>query len=266
MLIAVESYIFYGAMVLSFLFMIFGIGIFMVLRNNAPDAFMHWKAKKQGSPICRVHFRGRVTKDYIATVDKIEQELGTPYWKVPAIGLKFKPEADSIHFIEGNLPCCDYYENIPKSIKTEIAVAYSQLRDYFKKIGIPIDGIEDLAFYIASESTISDAETAIKDARINSDETKNILRKYIHTIKENEQKLKSLRLESGVFTWQTAMNALDSTIAYTSSSLTHTKETIRAAVMRQEENNKKQMMQYAIIAVILAIAGIILLYGIKGLS
>jgi hypothetical protein len=250
----IQDYYLYAAIGVSGLLFIISLMLFMSIKNNCPDAFDHWKAKRANSPICRVHFRGKSTVDYIAQVDKVEKAMGTPYWTVPTIGLKFKPEADSIHFIEGNLPCCDYYENIPKSIKVETAVAYSQLKDYFKKIGIPIDGIEDLAFYISSESEVSNPETAIKDARINSEETKTVLRRYIKTVQANKDKLKNMRLESGVFTWQTAMNALDSTIAYTSSSLTHTKETIRAAVMRQEENKKADLIKYAIVAFILAMA------------
>lgn len=245
--IIIEDYYLYIALGLSLLMFMGSAMFFITIKNNCPDAFDHWKAKRKNQPICRVHFRGKSTVDYIATVDKVEKEIGTPYWTVPSIGIKFKPEADSIHFIEGNLPCCDYYENIPKSIKIETAVAYSQLKDYFKKIGIPIDGIEDLAFFISSESEVSNPETAIKDARINSEETKKILRRYISTVQANKDKLKNMRLESGVFTWQTAMNALDSTIAYTSSSLTHTKETIRAAVMRQEENKKADLIKYGML-------------------
>ena len=252
-MLVIEEYYLYAALGISGMLFIMSAMFFIMIKNNCPDAFDHWKAKRNGQTICRVHFRGKSTVDYVAEVDKDEKGLGSPYWKVPAIGLKFKPEADSIHFIEGGIACCDYYENTPKSIKIETAVAYSQLRDYFKKIGIPIDGIEDLAFYISSEAEVSGAENAIKDARINSEETKTILRRYIKTVKENEDKLKSMRLQSGVFTWQTAMNALDSTIAYTSSSLTHTKETIIAATLRREENKNKNLMQMAIICFILCL-------------
>ncbi len=252
-LMIIEANYMYAAIAICALMFFGSIVLFITLKNNCPDTFDHWKAKRTQQPICRVHYRGRTTVDYIASVDKAEKDLGTPYWKVPAIGLKFKPEVDSIHFIEGNLPCCDYYENMPKSIKVETAVAYSQLRDYFHKIGIPIDGIEDLAFYISSESDVSGSENALLDARINSDETKAIMRKYIKTVEANKEKLKHMRLESGVFTWQTAMNALDSTIAYTSSSLTQTKETIRAAVMRQEADSRKNLIMYAIVAFILCL-------------
>lgn len=252
-LMVIEEMYLYAALGVCGLMFFAAMAIFMTLKNNCPDVFDHWKAKRANSPICRVHYRGRTTVDYIATVDKAEKDLGTPYWTVPHIGLKFKPESDSIHFIEGSLPCCDYYENIPKSIKVETAVAYSQLKDHFKKIGIPIDGIEDLAFYISSEAEVSGAENAILDARINSEETKEMMRKYIKTVKANQTQLKSMRLESGVFTWMTAMNALDSTIAYTSSSLTHTKETIRAALLRQEEKKIADLMKYAIIVFVLCL-------------
>lgn len=263
--VEIQDWILYGVGLFAILVFLMSIMLFVAIRNNAPDAFVHWSAKRKGKPVCRVHFRGKQTKDYIAEVEKAEREMGTSYWSVPEIGIKFKPEADCIHFIEDSLPCCDYYENIPKSIKMEIAVAYSQLKTYFKKIGIPIDGIEDLMFYVASESEISNPDTAILDARINSKETQSVIRQAIAKINTNKEKLKALKLESGFFTWQTAMNALDSTIAYTSASLTHTIETVKAAERRKEENKRKDMMTTISWLMALAIIGIIVLYGLKGL-
>lgn len=255
MMIAIQDYYFYGAILLAFFALLISVLMYITIKNNAPDSFTHWRAKRSGNPVCRVHFKGKQTSDYIAEIKKEEKGLGSPYWLVPEVGIKFKPEADSIHFIEGSIPCCDYYEKMPKSVKLETVVAFSQLKDYFKnKLNIPIDGIEDLAFYVSSESDVSGAENAIADARVNSEETKTILRRYIKTVNANMEKIKSMRIDSGVFTWQTAMNALDSQIAYTSSALAHTIETVRAAERRKEENTKRDLILYAIIAFILAMA------------
>lgn len=266
MLIAIQDYYFYAALLFGMAGLFIAAFVYLMIRSNCPDAMDHWKAKRAGKVICRVHYRGKSTVDYIAEEDKSEREVGTTYWKVPRIGLKFKPEADSIHFIEGSVPCCDYYESMPKSIKLETAVAFSQLKDYFKKIGIPIEGIEDLAFFVSSETDKNGYDEAIQDARIYSEETKQAIQKYIQVVNSNKEQLKTMRLESGVFTWQTAMNALDSTIAYTSASLTHTIETVRAAALRREENRKKDLIMYAIIAFILCIGAAAFLYAIKGLN
>jgi len=253
-LIAIEEWYFYGAMLVAFFALLISVGIYMAVKNNAPDAFVHWKAKRNGDKVCRVHYRGRKCRDYIATVDKAEKEIGTPYWTVEDVGIKFKPEPGDIEFIEDTIPCCNYFENMPEAVKINQAVAFNQLKNHFTKLGMPIEGIEDIAFYVASEAEGKPKDRAINNARIDSIETREHLKKYLDIISKYKTQLTSMKLESGVFSWQTAMNALDSVIAYTSSNLAHTKETIRAAIMRQEENKRKDYIMYAIIAFILALS------------
>ena len=262
-MMAVEDWQFYGVIVLGFL-MMFGSGmLYFTLKNNAPDSFTHWKAARSGDSICRVHFRGKKCSDYIAYQDKEEKELGTNYWTVPELGIKFKPEPDEIEFIEGSTPCVNYYEKMPKGIKISEAIAFDNLKKYFRKIGIPIDGIEDVALYVAQEAEKTPADRAIINAKVNSDETKQYLKKFLNVINSHKTELLALKNDSGPFSWRTGMFALDNTIAYTSAAISNTKEVIRAAERRKEENKRKDLILYAIIAVILAIAGIILLIGIK---
>jgi len=160
---------------------------------------------------------------------------------------------------------CELLENLTTAVKVNEAIAYSQLKDYFKKLNIPIDGVESAALYLLQESEKKPIERALKNTHIDSEETKRYLRKFLDVVRRRDAEIKALKQESGIFTWQTAMKALDGTIAFTSSHFSHAKEVIIAAALRKEEDNKKKMIEYAIIAVILAIAGVILLYGLKGL-
>lgn len=265
-LMVIADWIFYGAMGVAVLLFIAAIGLYFAIRNNAPDAMEHWKAARSGNKICRVHYRGRKASDYIAHEEKEDKELGAPYWYVPTIGLKFKPEPEDIEFVEGSIPCVNYYENMTEPIKIKQAVAFSQLKDYFKKIGMPINGVEDIAFYVSSENEkLSDKQRAMNNAKITSGETQAVIKKYLATVDAHKKELTDMKLESGLFTWQTAMRSLDSIMAFTSSHFANARETIRAAEKRKLENQDKNLMKYAIICVVLAIAGIILLYGLKGL-
>src|SRR3990170_6956447 len=158
MLIVIQDWMLYGLVVVSFFMFLISVGIYISIKNNAPDAFVHWTAKRHGHPVCRVHYKGRKCIDYIAEQDKAEKEIGTPYWTVPTIGIKFKPEPDEIEFIEGTVPCANYFENMPEAMKISDAVAFSQLKDYFKNIGMPIDGVEDIALYVSSEAEKTNPE------------------------------------------------------------------------------------------------------------
>ena len=154
--------------------------LYFRLKTNLPDIESHAEAKKKGKTICRVHYKGRKCRDYIANVDKVEGEIGTPYWTVPQLGIKFKPEADDVEFIEGSISCVNYYENMLEAQKIDVAVAFSQMKDYFRKIGYPIDSIEDIAFLVASENEkYKDADKAIFNSKINSQETQKYVKKYL---------------------------------------------------------------------------------------
>lgn len=261
MLIAIEDYIFYGMALITFFSLIIAAGVYTMIKNNCPDAFDHWKAKRNGDVICRVHFKGRKCVDYIAEIDKAEKEIGTPYWTVPRIGIKFKPEPGDIEFIEGTIPCVNYYEDMPEAIKLNQVVAFSQLKDYFRSIGMPIEGVEHVAFYAASEyentplkgSNISAEQRAILNSKINSEETRKHIQRFLKVIEKHREELETMKLHSGVFTYQTAMGAVNGVIAYTSSHIAHMKETIRAALLRSEENKRKDYIMYAIVAFILCI-------------
>ncbi len=262
-LIAIQDWQFYAVIAIAALFFFAGIGIYLYIRSRAPDALEHAKADR----ICRVHYKNRKDVDYVPNEKKEEKELGAKYWEVPTIGLKFKPEAGKSHFVEGSIPCVNYYENTTEPIMVEEAVAFSQLADYFKKMGMPIDGIEDIAFYASYENEkLNDKQRAINNARITSDETKKHIKKYLDFVDAHKKEITEMQIHSGQFTWLTAMRAIDSAIALSSAHLANARETIRAAEKRKLEAQGKDWMKYMFIAFMAVIIGIILLYGLQGLN
>lgn len=262
-----QDWVFYGVIVIAALFFFAGIGIYIMIRNNAPDALEHWKAARTGDTICRVHYRGRKVNDYVAHQEKDDKEIGAPYWTVPTIGLKFKPEPEDIEFVEGSIPCVNYYTNMIEAIKLKQAVAFSQLKDYFKKIKMPINGIEDIAFYTSSENEkLNDKQRAMNNAKITSGETKKIIQNYLNTVDSHKKELADMKLSDGVFTWQTAMKSLDSIIAFTSVHFANSKITIEAVTKRKLENKEKDWQKFMFYAFMAVIIGVILLYALQGLN
>lgn len=236
------------------------------ITNNAPDALTHWKAAREGKPICRVHFRGKKARDYIATIDKDEKDMGTNYWTCPEVGPKFKPDSDDIEFIEGSIPCVNHYEHSPEGQNVKMVAAFSQLKKYFKKKGFPIDGFEQDALFIAQEyEKTKDAARAIENMHLEKKDvnTQQKLKEFIDFIEHNRHEIENQMLESGIFTWQVAMKALDESIAYTSSHIQHTKEVIQAAAKRKDADKTKNLMLYAAVAFIFCIGAAAFLLAIK---
>ncbi len=253
MVMVLEDWQFYGFAGLSLLLFFAGIAIFVIIRNNCPDAMVHWKANRTGDAVCRVHFRGKKCQDYTAELDKSEKGLNSNMWTVPELGIKFTPGPEDIEFIEGSIPCVNYFEKLPIAIKTNEAVAYSQLKDYLNSIKLPIDGNERNIMYILQEIQKKSVDRAIKNARVDSRETKEYLKRYLNAIEQKKSYLQRLTIESGVFTYQTAMKALDDAIAHTSAEVAHGKEVIRAAAKREEANRNRDYILYAIVAFIVCI-------------
>jgi hypothetical protein len=73
---------------------------------------------------------------------------------------------------------------------------------------------------------------------------------YIEEFKEEIQKQK---VQSGLFTYQTIVRALDATMAYTSANLSFTKTAIEAYVRQQMNANTKNLILYFIGAFILCL-------------
>jgi len=258
MLVAIQNWVLYSIVGVSVLLFMIGLGLFIAIKNGAPDAMAHWKAKRSGQVVCRVHYKGRQSKDYLAVVDKAEKDIGTPYWTVPTLGIKFKPSPEEIEFIEGSVPCANYFENCAEAQKIAQVVAFSQLKKHLQKLGTSIEGMEKEAFYVLSEAERTTEEKAISNALLEDEQTKKYIQKLLKVVRANKAYLRKMQLHNGVFSWQTAMRAIDDTIAETSSHIAHMKETMRAAILSQEAQKRKDIIMYGIVAFMMAlgVAGI----------
>lgn len=259
MLIAIQDYYFYAAIAFGVLGILGGVGIFYSIKNVVPEVMLLRDAAKSGEPVALVHFRGRKGKFYRPVEEKIEKEMGANFWKIPGLGLKFKPEPDDIEFI-GAVQVIHYYESMTEPIKLHYAVALSNLRDYFAKVlKMPINGIEDIAFYVSSEYEKSDKQRALNNAKVESAETKDHINRYLAVVEKNKKEIQALTLKSGVFSWQTAMKALDSMLLFSSSHFANARETIRAAEKLKDAQERKEWVTMALVCVMLMI-GLAALY------
>ena len=261
MVVAISEEVLIAAVGIPLFIGIICIMFVLSVRANCPEAWTHWNAHRKGKVISRVHYKGGEYRDYIAEIDKDEKGLATNYWKVPDVGLKFKPV--EIERGEGGIPVANYFEKMPKNISIREAAAYNQLKDYFEKIKVPIAGIEQQALFVLQEAEKLPADRAISNLPIDSKELKDYLRKYLNVVRERKNEIKNLMLETGAFGFQTAMKALDDTVAFNGAYFAHAKGVIQAAALRKEENKLRDILPYAILvfAMGLGVAAVIVVAG-----
>lgn len=237
----------------------------MGIRGQAPEAFMLMKARKKKQALCMVHYpEGTCRLKEPKHVKPPNPDSGVPYFKLDPEGIKFKnPDGSKFERFGGDVPIINYFSNIPESVKMREAVAYSQLKDYLKKNDVDIDGIEDITMYVFSEyEKTGDMKKAIKNSKINNEDVVRRIVKYLEFIDNNRQEIEDMKLQSGTFTWQTAMMALDSTIAYTSANVAHLKSVIEAQIRRQLGDEKKDLITKGIFIFLACLGAFVLLQAL----
>jgi len=232
------------------------IMLIISIKKFAPEAFIFMKARKRGIPIAFVHYPDGIIKPYIPRVEIKNPESASPYYSIGDVGIKFtNPDGTKVERWYGEVPVYHYFKNIPEPVANVQAIAYSQLKDFLKQKGMSIEGIEDVAFYVMTElEKGKDVERAIRNAQVEDEETKARLLKFVEWMKKNKEEVDRLKLESGIYTYQTAMQALDSTIAYTSANVAHAKSVWQAWFQNRMEATRENLIRYGIFLFLAALA------------
>lgn len=246
------------SLVLTIIFLMFAFALYYLnIRKNVPEALLFAKARKKKLPICLVHYPENIVRPFIPKIERHSSEVSTPYFVVADVGIKFRnPDGRKTERWNGDIPLFNYFVNMPEGVAIADAVAYSQLKDYLKTQDIDIDTIEDVAFYVLSEfERTGDIELALSSAKIENDEIKENLLNFLNFIKNHKADIDNLKLRSGIFTFQTAIRALDATIAYTSSNVAHMKSVIEASIRRQLASTTSDFIKYGMM-IFLACLGV----------
>jgi len=249
-----EGYIFVLVLIIALLAIAI-ILFYTKIKRNAPEALIIAKARDKGTPLALLHYPEGTIRLRELKVEKDVPGTSTPYFLIEKAGIKFRnPDGRKVERWEGDIPVMNYFVNMPESVAITDVVAYSQLKDHLKVKGMDIETIEDLAFFVLSEyERTGDMNVAMESAKIDSDETKGRVLNFLNYVEEHRKELESLKLESGIFTFQTAIRALDATIAYTSSNVAHMKSVIEASIRHQLESSSTDIMKYGVFVIMVAL-------------
>ena len=150
-MIVVPEFLFFGFLLWAILASMALIMFALAIKRYAPEAFIFWRARRQGKPLCLVHYPEGVVRAYIPREEQRLNPSTTNYWYVGDVGIKFKGSPASVEKWNGRIPIFHYFMNIPEAIATREAVAFSQFKDYLRRKGIDVDGVEDIAFTVINK-------------------------------------------------------------------------------------------------------------------
>lgn len=245
-------------LVMSDIVLIFGFLFYWSgIRRWAPEANIFKEARKKKLPIVITHFQNNTAFPAIPKVQKMEDndDVVVPFYTIPKVGLKFKDSTGmKAEKWFGDITVYHHFELTPEPISTAFAVAFSQFKDLLKKNNIDIDGMEDIAFYAITENEkLKDIEETLKSLNIQNAETRMKVQEMLQYIDDFKEEIQKQKLQSGLFTYQTVVRALDATMAYTSANLAYTKAALEAYIRAQLGANTKNLMLYFIGAFILCL-------------
>lgn len=228
------------------------------MKRWSPEAVLFKEARQKKKPIVVTHFQNNTAVPAIPKVEKMEDDDGVvvPFYTIPKVGLKFKDSSGTkAEKWFGDITVYHHYELTPEPISTAFAVAFSQFKDLLRKNKIDIDGMEDVAFYAISEhEKLKDIEETLNSINIPNTETRIKIKEMLEYIERFKKDIQKEKIQSGLYTYQVVVRALDATMAYTSANLAFTKTAIEAYVRQQINQQNKNLMLYFIGAFILALA------------
>jgi len=149
-MLIVPEFLFFGFLLWAIIASMALIMFALAIKRYAPEAFIFWRARREGKPLCLVHYPEGVVRAYIPREEKRLNPSVTNYWYVGDVGIKFKGSGSTVEKWNGRIPIFHYFVNIPEAIATREAVAFSQFKDFLKEHKIDVSGIEDIAFFVIS--------------------------------------------------------------------------------------------------------------------
>lgn len=236
---------YYGLIFIGILSPILSIFAYIQVRRTVPWAFVMYNAFKSNMPIIWKHGAKAHAEVEIPIIDpEIRDDKGIPvtYFRVPKWGLKFPDNAaDQAELLHGKVKVIHYFRNYTRPVSTVEVRAMDDLKEWFKSKGLNITNFEDIIFTLLKDPDQS--EQIIKeldDSNVDSEETKEVVKKALEILQANNNEVKNMMVRDGIFTYETAMNAIEKALAYTSSDLARTKVAIEAneAVKHQEDAKK----------------------------
>jgi hypothetical protein len=255
------------------------IGIVMLLLKfwkSAPEAFLLMRARSKRMPLIFMHYPNNVVKLHYPKLEKGVENIAN-YYSVDNGNYKFwDASGQNYEKLNGDITLYHVMVNTTESVNARISAMLAQVERHLKQVGLPIDGIQDLFFYVLSQVDKEDeqkpgsgvkptVDEVLERIRVKDDATKVRIREVIKYIQTNREVIESLNpyLKPIPFSFQTIVRSWDNLMAFTSKNFLQAKAIIETAAKRDSQNTPNEVLKYCLGAVIV-LAGMVFVFKAMG--
>lgn len=275
----IDSNIFWGLiMVLGFVVM--GAVIFYLkLKRMVPEAFVLMQARERKIPVIMYHYPNNVTKLVFPELEAKVEDIAN-YFKADGVYKFWDASGQNYERLNGDVTLYHVLSNVPETVNHKIAAIMSQIEAFLKNSGYPIDGMQDLFFYVLSEAekeyeeiqeggeTITKKRTlddVLAGIRLDDVETKKRVKAAVEFLQGHRDEFEQLvpYFRPVPFSFQTMIRSWDNLMAFTSKNFMQAKTIIETAVRREGNLQQSQILMYAF-GTVIVLAGMVFLFKAMG--
>jgi hypothetical protein len=275
----IDSNIFWGLiMVLGFVVM--GVVVFyMKLKRTVPEAFVLMQARDKKIPVIMYHYPNNITRLVFPELEAKVEDIAN-YFKADGVYKFWDSSGQNYERLNGDITLYHVLSNVPETVNHKIAAIMSQVEAFLKNSGYPIDGMQDLFFYVLSEaekeyeeiqedgSSIMKKRTlneVLASIRLDDTETKQRVRDTVQFLQTHRDEFEQLvpYFRPVPFSFQTLIRSWDNLMGFTSKNFMQAKTIIETAVRREGSLQQSQILMYAF-GFVLVLGGMVFVFKALG--
>jgi len=290
----VDSNILWGLVGLSILLVFCLLAYHFRLKNTCPEAAVIMKARAKKIPIIMYHYPNNVVKLVFPQLEEKVEDIAN-YFRADGVYKFWDSTGQNYERLNGDLTLYHVLSNVPDTVSHKIAAVMSQVEAFLKNSGYPIDGMQDLFFYVLSEvekEVTVEMETETMDENgivtivpapdqkrkksldeilssisLDDKETTTRVKESILFLQAHRNEFEELipYFRPVPFSFQTMVRSWDNLMAFTSKNFMQAKTIIEIAAKREQNMGRGEILMYAF-GTVIVLAGMVFLFKGMGWS
>lgn len=276
----IDSNIFWSLVMVIVIMAIIGALYFLKLKKQVPEAFVLMQARDRKIPVIMYHYPNNVTKLVFPELEAKVEDIAN-YFKADGVYKFWDASGQNYERLNGDVTLYHVLSNVPETVNHKIAAIMSQVEAFLKNSGYPIDGMQDLFFYVLAEAEkeydeIQDdnvtvitkkrtLDEVLSGIRLDDIETQKRVREAVSFLQENKDEFSQLvpYFRPVPFSFQTMIRSWDNLMAFTSKNFMQAKTIIETAVRRESNTQTSQVLMYAF-GTVIVLAGMVFMFKALG--